>query len=139
MTPTSPADDRPGLEVLLVEDSEAFRAEFVRILTASPAVGRIDTAASVESARARIGQGDYDVWVLDFQLPDGTALDLLEARDGHPGARERVVVATNHTDPAIRRACLEAGADLFIYKLDALVRLQTLLPSLRPAPGEDPP
>jgi DNA-binding NarL/FixJ family response regulator len=66
------------VNVLLVEDSEVVRREIARMIGKSPAVDEIMPAATVAEARERLTERDFDAWVLDFELGDGTALELLD-------------------------------------------------------------
>lgn len=73
--------------VLLVEDHEATRVGLVRLLTAKGL--RVDAATSVAEALGTLdGQ---DAVILDWNLPDGTAGDVLNWMAQH-GLRKPVVI-----------------------------------------------
>lgn len=113
------------MDVLVVEDSELLRDELEQLLVASPAVDRVLAASGVAEARDRIRADAFDVWVLDFQLGDGTAIDLLADLDARgPRSRPFVAVVTNYSSPFLGERCIEAGADRFFDKsreMDELV------------------
>ncbi|MFB6368090.1 MAG: hypothetical protein ABEJ00_00515, partial [Gemmatimonadota bacterium] len=68
----------------------------------------------------------FDVGVFDFRLGDGTALELLERRGGHP-LPEVTVVVTQHASPRLREACTERGADHFVEKRYARQSLEQII------------
>ena len=112
------------MDVLLVEDSDVVRREFERLIAGLAVVDRVVAAEGAAVAGREIERDTFDAWVLDFDLGDGTALDLIESLPGDSGAhRPSVFVVTNHGSPALRERCLDAGADRFFDKsgdLDAL-------------------
>ena len=118
------------MRVLIVEDSSTVRIGLEQIVAAEAGVSEVATADSARDAERLLGVLDFDLWVLDFDLGDGTALDLLnrKRREGWPGS---VAVLTKHGDALIRERCLQAGADCFLEKGgdldDALAALRTFL------------
>lgn len=133
--PAARDDDGPGLEILLAEDSGVVREHLGRLLESAPGVTAVVTAASLEEARELLNRRSFDMWVLDFQLGDGTALELMRSR---PRSAEPipVVLVTSHVSGRIRELCLEAGADVFLDKWEAAGRLPTLVERLRPPPDD---
>jgi CheY-like chemotaxis protein len=58
-----------------------------------------------------------DVILLDYNLPAGTALDILGAVKGNPAlSGVKTAVVTCSVAPRDREQALAAGADLFVYK-----------------------
>ena len=62
------------MRVLVVDDHAETRKLLVRSL--ERASYGVKAAASCEEAEAAIGQGEFDVVVLDVMLPDGSGIDL---------------------------------------------------------------
>jgi signal transduction histidine kinase len=60
-----------------VDDEETMREGCRRVLT--PAGYSVDTAAEVSTALNLLQHRDYDLFLLDVMLPDGSGLDLLAA------------------------------------------------------------
>lgn len=104
------------VKVLLVEDSPVVRDEVRKMLEQDRAVTGIRAVPTVEAAREELEGDGFDVWLLDFRLPDGTALDLLGLREAVPSRPREVVVMSNYATQLVRRRCLEAGADHFLDK-----------------------
>ncbi len=81
------------LHVLIVDDEPGMRSGAQRALRLARAAlpedsGEVgfacETAGSVGEARARLEQGGVDLLLLDFKLPDGTGLDVLEWLKSQP-------------------------------------------------------
>ena len=66
-----------------------------------------------------------DVLVLDLQMPGYNGLEVLaRVRASWPACR--VIVLTNHAEPAYRLACMRLGADAFLDKsgeVDGVARM----------------
>lgn len=112
--------------MLLVEDGEIVRQEMRTLLEGLDDVARVATADSVEEGRRQLARARFDVGVFDFRLGDGTALELLERRGGHP-LPDVTVVVTQHASPWIREACRERGADHFVEKRYARESLNQII------------
>lgn len=124
------------VNVLLVEDFDVVRPEMEALLAGLPAVDRIVSAAGVAEAEEAIAEAAFDAWVLDYDLGDGTAADLIESLAGETaGDRPAVFVVTNHASPALCRRCLAAGADGFY---DKATDLDEMLTALEEEKEEDP-
>jgi DNA-binding NarL/FixJ family response regulator len=101
--------------VYVVEDSVPVRARLVEQLYQIDGVSIVGQAASASEAVAGILETQPDYVVLDFQLEDGTGVDVLRAARPQMPATVFIVL-TNHPQAQFRRICLEAGADAFFDK-----------------------
>lgn len=124
------------MDILLVEDSDIVRREIESLLRSLPQVIDVTGKRSVSEARAAIDNGSYDIWILDFELGDGTAIDLLEvcSQDG-TSSHPTIVVVTNHATPEVRARCLRAGADLFFDKSNELDELASAVEAAAETPS----
>ena len=118
--------NRGAPTVFLVDDSAPIRERLEELLVqGSPAriVGEADSAATaIEGILAT----RPTVAVLDYRLPDGTAVDILHAVAGV--ARETVfIVLTNHVSAAVLAACMAAGAQHFLDKSSEFDRLNAII------------
>lgn len=102
-----------GLKLLLLEDDPAIRGEQARLLAAAGFA--VDAVDSLSAARMAVERCSYDVAVLDLQLQDGTAYDLLELFAQRADA-PAIVVVSSTMDLAVRARCMELGARDFVSK-----------------------
>jgi DNA-binding NtrC family response regulator len=124
-TPRGKAADR-GAErhVLVVEDERAQRELLAQLLTARGFTVR--TADSLAAARRELGAASSDCVVTDFQLPDGTGLDVLrEARDRDPAVGV-VLVSAFGTVPMAVDAMRGGAFDVMLKPVDPEALLQVL-------------
>ena len=116
--------------VLVLEDLPEPRrwlCELVR--QAWPDTGWLDEAADLRQANALLDGRQYDVALLDWELPDGNAAGLIE-RMCVESPRTLVVVSTIHEDDDRVFSALRAGAQGYILKSQnreqVLAQLQAL-------------
>ena len=115
------ADDSPAVAEMLTElVSIPGRVEVV-------GVGRTE-AATIESVRGL----RPDALVLDMQLEDGTGTNVIKAIRGDPSlASMRILVASNYTNPQLRAACIELGANYYFDKVKELGALAKCVQDMR--------
>ena len=105
--------DLHGLKVLLVEDALDNRILVSRFVRSAGA--EIDTAENGEAGVQAALSGDYDVLLMDIQMPkmDGfEALSVLHRR----GFMTPIIALTAHAMKGDRERCLEAGFDDYLVK-----------------------
>lgn len=100
-------------KVLVVEDS-VLVGDALRILLEN--AGYTVFIAPTVSDAVKIGSSTpIDMMLLDLTLPDGDGLDVLESLREKVALPQATLAMTGHNDPAIRRACLQAGCvDLLV-------------------------
>src|SRR5687767_8793210 len=105
--------DHEPLHVLVIEDDADTRANFSDILELDRHY--VETAATFAEARARDDWSDISIILLDRNLPDGNAEDLLpQLRQMAPAAE--VLIVTGYRDLEGALACLHQGAADYILK-----------------------
>jgi CheY-like chemotaxis protein len=121
----------PGQPSLLVVDDDVRARELMHIVLSAQGYA-VASAADGPSALAAMRERMPDVMLTDFRLPgmDGAALCRF-ARELDPHARLAIVVLSGSDDPQLRRAAIDAGADVFLTKpvdrtelCDCLARLR---------------
>jgi len=115
-----------GARVLIIEDDAHLAAQLERLFAAEEADTQV--ARDLASARRLAVSHGPDVTLLDYELPDGTALDLLpyllELDPEQP-----VLVLTGHGEIDLAVACIKAGAQQFLTKPVELAALRKLVAS----------
>ena len=107
--------DLQKLSVAIVDDSLPLQKRLAALIPQDGSAEVIAFASTVFDAIQLVWDRSPDVVVLDFQLQEGTALDVLEGiQDKLP--RPLVIVLTNYPEPIYRSKCLEAGAFRFLDK-----------------------
>jgi len=103
------------VRILIVEDEVRLRVNLVRILSRRAFV--MDQAATLAEAQALLLERSYDAVVLDWQLPDGSGLDLcavIRAR-----SREvHIIMLTGRDSQTDRLRAFDAGVDDYVAKND---------------------
>ena len=101
------------MRILLVEDDAALAAAVCSYLHSQAFV--VDTAASLQQARAAMAGAEHAAVLLDLHLPDGDGLSLMPALRALP-ARPIVIVLTARDQVSDRIRGLDAGADDYLVK-----------------------
>ena len=101
--------------VFIVDDLPAMRERLSELMGAIAGVQIVGEAGTPAEAIDGILRTNPDCVLLDYQLIDGTGVDVLRAV--HPDAPDiAFIVLTNHATAQHRRACLDAGARFFFDK-----------------------
>lgn len=115
-----------GLRILLVEDDEVDRRRVHRAVKKAGLKLEILDAADLERARKVLETETVDCAVTDYNLPDGTALDLLAYNRERGDARVPMVVLTGQDDDGLAIEALQEGAEDYMVKdrfeVDGFVR-----------------
>jgi two-component system KDP operon response regulator KdpE len=116
-----PAGDPTPLRILLVEDQPVNRSLVHAILNRSEEVhiqqAQLTDAEDLAGARDAVKSGDFDLILLDVQLPDGSGLSLLDDLADRPDRRRPAVIAlTGGAMPHQYDAAIQAGCDAILNK-----------------------
>jgi CheY-like chemotaxis protein len=120
--------DLPGLRILLAEDNPVNQRLASKLLQRRGHL--VTAAASGREALERLAQEDFDVILMDVQMPDIDGLEAtqaIRASERITLSRTPIIALTAHTMKMDRERCLSAGMDAFITKpLDAVQFLTTV-------------
>ena len=100
------------MRVLLLEDDELLGSGLRDYLCAEGHV--VDWCTSIAQVRAHDGE-PFDVWLVDWQLPDGSGLDWLKSRRARHD-NTLALMLTARGEPPHRIAGLDGGADDYLTK-----------------------
>jgi DNA-binding NarL/FixJ family response regulator len=124
-------NDGRKIRVLVADDTPNMLLLLVAILEQDPAVIVAGTAADGAAALAAAAQLRPDLVVLDVSMPVMHGLEAAtRLRTRQPSVRILMVSADNDED--LVQACLDAGADAFLFKGDFRAQLPACLASLFP-------
>ncbi len=101
------------MRLLLVEDAQDVADAIV--ISFARRGDAVDHAASVADARDMLAVSDYDVVILDIELPDGDGTDLLPKLRAN-GKRTPALILTARAEVDERIAALDDGADDYVVK-----------------------
>src|SRR5262245_26987757 len=101
--------------VLIADDHAIYRAGLRQFLTALPGVTEIGEAASGNQTLIAMQQKEWELVVLDINMPDRSGLDILRyVRVGHPATR--VLVLSGYPERQYALNVIRAGAHGYIAK-----------------------
>ena len=113
-TPWTYVLDEP-LRILVADDDPILR-EFASVYLATPSA-TIDTVCDGAAARTQLGQADYDLLLLDIEMPNLNGLSLLEEiRSDERLKHLPVIMLTGHDDIASIDRAYQLGANSFATK-----------------------
>lgn len=105
------------VRTFLIEDNPTIRhslANTLREVARVEPVGEAET--EVEGLHwLRANAGKWDLAIIDLFLKDGSGMRVLESFKSRPPS-QKIVVLSNHATSAVRRTCIELGADAVFDK-----------------------
>jgi two-component system chemotaxis response regulator CheY len=103
-------------EVLVVDDSKVMREMVVACLRAIDGVSFAHAASGLEAIE-QLSLHDFDLVVLDLNMPDIGGVEVVEFIRGQDTLRDLpVLIVTTRGDDASRDRVMEAGASRFMTK-----------------------
>ena len=102
------------IKVLCVED-DADNSALISKLLRTNLGARVECAFDCASAREKLSSGSYDLITLDYQLPDGDGLEILESINASQGAPP-VIMVTAHGGEMTAVSAMKLGAYGYVVK-----------------------
>jgi two-component system chemotaxis response regulator CheY len=125
-----------ALHVLVVEDSSAMRA-FVRAALEEDGSARVDEAASGFEALRLLPRGQFDLVIVDINMPDINGLELVSfMRKSEAHKTTPLIIISTEASPRDRERGLALGANEYISKPFEADMLRGAVKRLCP-PGPD--
>ncbi len=114
-----------NVRIAVADDHPLWVRALVAMLDGAPGLEVVETCATAAEVLDRCADG-IDVLLLDYQMPPGTALDVLRGLQQR-GASARVVVLSAFTEEMMVRSVIDAGASGYLSKTETLDDLPELL------------
>lgn len=106
----------PAVRLLIVDDSKVMR-DMVAACLRPLAGASFEFAASGLEAIERLSLSDFDLVVLDLNMPDIGGVEVVEFIRGQDKLRELpILIVTTRGDEASRQQVLAAGASQYMTK-----------------------
>ncbi|WP_332853963.1 ATP-binding protein [Duganella sp. S19_KUP01_CR8] len=139
LAPAAPASAaaRGGLRVLLAEDNPVNQRLAMRLL--EKLGHRVTLVDSGLAVLERAGQGDYDLILMDVQMPglDGLAATRqIRLRESAQGGHVPIIAMTARAMTGDRERCLDAGMDDYLAKPVDSQQLREMLLRYQPDIGQ---
>jgi len=119
-----------SIGVALVDDHAMVRQALSSVLSDDPTIEVVALGGSRADAVRIAVELEPEVLVLDYNLPDGTALQVLEEL-GRRDSGVRVLVLTVHETRQYAVRVLQAGAQGFLVKSSALDELRDAIHAVK--------
>jgi two-component system response regulator NreC len=101
--------------IVLVDDHAVVRGALRALLEGQPDLEVVGEAADIASGRGVVAASEPSVLILDVNLPDGLAVDVLpELREDAP--KTQILLLTMERDLTLARQAMEAGARGYLFK-----------------------
>ena len=125
-----------ALRVLLAEDNAVNQKLAMRLLEKEGHA--VTLAANGRSALDALAAADFDVVLMDVQMPEMDGFEATAAirrREAGTGRRIPIVAMTAHAMKGDRERCLEAGMDGYVAKPIRADELRLAIDEVLPLPG----
>jgi GAF domain-containing protein/DNA-binding response OmpR family regulator len=127
----------PGLRVLLAEDNAVNQKLALRLLERMGL--RANVVGDGRAAVQAVGDGAYDVVLMDVQMPEMDGLEATrQIRRRWPERPLRIIGLTANAMAGDREACLAAGMDDYVSKPIRPEELQAAIAKATPTPAGGP-
>lgn len=104
------------LNILVVDDDPVGLQLVQRTLNKTDLNVEIKSADSVQSAVDALSSDSFDIAIVDYRLPDGTALSILKAEKKEEHVPTPTIVLTAHNEKTLALEAIEQGAQDFLLK-----------------------
>lgn len=123
-------ENTPAFKILLVEDDLTNRMIMERLVERVPGCRPV-SFSNPASLIAQLDSVEFDVGIIDYQLPGLNGVELIKVLQQHPAHADKpVVIVTANNDKETRYQALDAGAVDFLNKPLEVVEFKARLKNL---------
>jgi PAS domain S-box-containing protein len=108
-------EKRTGIRALVIEDDHEMANLLKRIIGNKFSID-VEIAHDCATARDKLDDKDYDLITLDYRLPDGAGLDLLDEITGGGRPHPPVIMVTGHGDEETAARSFRSRASGYVVK-----------------------
>lgn len=105
-----------NLRILLVDASEVDRLRVRQVLTQSELGAQVEEVESLSRARSSLSDQPFSCLILDYHLPDGLAIQLLQEDEAGELDLPPVIILTDSCNARIAVELMKAGATDYLPK-----------------------
>ncbi|NJD21504.1 MAG: response regulator [Melioribacter sp.] len=114
------------MKLLIVDDSKEIRDRILRLISANTQFTKVFQAENLIQTKNIISTEFPEVLLLDIQLHDGTAFDILDSID-RSAYSPIIMILTNFDLPLYREKAAEKGVSFFFDKSTEFLDLKYAL------------
>jgi CheY-like chemotaxis protein len=108
--------DNPTLSILVVDDEPVSRQMVRRLLDEAGIKAQFDEAESAADAIHILSDKKFDVAIVDYRLPDGTAVSILKSLRKFGRLHTPIIVMTAHAHQEAATESVQEGAQDYLPK-----------------------
>lgn len=108
--------DNQHLNVLVIDDEQVARQMVKRLLADAEIQARIEELDSASAAIQVLSDRKFDVALLDYRLPDGTAASILKTLRKYGRLQTPIIVMTAHAQKNTADESMNEGAQDYLSK-----------------------
>lgn len=114
------------MKILIVDDSKEIRDRILRLISSNSKFTEVLQAENLDQTKKIISAEFPEVLLLDIQLPDGTAFDIMDSIDRETYS-PIIMILTNFDLPLYREKAAEKGVSFFFDKSTEFLDLRYAL------------
>jgi len=108
-------EPRNNIRALVIEDDQEMATLLKRIIASKFSI-EVEVAFDCTTARRKMDEREYDLITLDYRLPDGAGLDLLDEITGDGKPHPPVIMVTGHGDEDTAARSFRSRASGYVVK-----------------------
>lgn len=112
---------------VLVVDDDLAQAEMVSEFLRISGFKEIDRASNIRSLWQKLAHHEYDIVLLDYRLPDGTGLDVLDQMVRQEQEIPVIMITGQGNERIAAQAILRGASDYLLKSGDYLITLPALI------------